>query len=228
MAWLHQELAHVVQRDPAARSWLEVLLTYSGVHAVLLHRVAHGLWRVGLTLPARFLAMLARLITGIEIHPAATIGDYCFIDHGMGVVIGETAVIGNRVTIYHGVTLGGVNRDKAKRHPTIEDEVIIGAGAKLLGPIIVGYGARIGANAVVVKDVLPNTVMVGIPAHPVGSLGADEALTASGSSPAPVSFVHPLQVRLDAVELQLAQLLQANMTENNGRGATSRSSKFDA
>lgn len=175
MAWLHQELAHVLTRDPAARYRLEVLLTYSGVHAVLLHRLAHRLWRFRLKLVARIVAMVSRLLTGVEIHPAAKIGEFFFIDHGMGVVIGETAVIGNRVTIYHGVTLGGVRSEKVKRHPTIEDDVVIGTGAKLLGPIMVGKGARVGANAVVVKDVAPGDTVVGIPAHSVNAQPAPSA-----------------------------------------------------
>jgi serine O-acetyltransferase len=157
-----------MQRDPAARSALEVTLCYPGFHAVLLHRVNHRLWKNGLKLPARFLSGVVRFLTGIEIHPAAIIGKQCVIDHGMGVVIGETARIGDRVTLYHGVTLGGRTLEKKIRHPHIGDDVIIGAGAQLLGPITIGNKARIGSNAVVVQDVDQGKTVVGIPARPVG------------------------------------------------------------
>ncbi len=165
MASLGSELSHIVSRDPAARSRLEVALTYPGFHAVLLHRLAHYLWNARLKLLARILAAFARFFTGIEIHPAAVIGDHCFIDHGMGVVIGETTIIGNRVTLYQGVTLGGVSLEHVKRHPTLGDDVVVGAGAKLLGPVVVGNGARIGANAVLLKDVPAGEIHVGIPAR---------------------------------------------------------------
>lgn len=165
MASLGDELKSILPRDPAARSRLEVAMTYAGFHAVLLHRLAHALWNMKLKFIARLIAAISRLLTGVEIHPAAVIGEYCFIDHGAGVVIGETAVIGNRVTLYQGVTLGGMSSDKVKRHPTIGDDVVVGAGAKLLGPITIGNGARIGANAVVLKDVPAGEVHVGIPAR---------------------------------------------------------------
>jgi len=165
MASLGAELKSIVTRDPAARSRLEVALTYSGFHAVLLHRLAHALWKLKLKLIAHIIAASSRVLTGVEIHPAAIIGEYCFIDHGMGVVIGETAIIGNRVTLYQGVTLGGMSSDKVKRHPTLGDDVVVGAGAKLLGSITIGNGARIGANAVVLKDVPAGEVHVGIPAR---------------------------------------------------------------
>jgi serine O-acetyltransferase len=158
----------VMDRDPAARSAFEVLLCYPGVHAVGFHRLAHGLWQLGLTTLARFVSQLGRFVTGIEIHPGAMIGRRMFIDHGMGVVIGETAVVGNDVTLYQSVTLGGTSLAKGKRHPTLEDGVIVGAGAQILGPVRVGAGARIGANAVVVKDVAPGATMVGIPARSAG------------------------------------------------------------
>lgn len=152
-------------RDPAVRSRLEVVLCYPGFHAVAIHRLAHFFWRFGLRLFARMLSNVARVYTGIEIHPAATIGKRLFIDHGMGVIIGETARIGDNVTIYHDVTLGGTSWQDGIRHPQIEDDVIIGAGAQVLGPITVGKGARIGANAVVVKSVEAGATMVGVPAH---------------------------------------------------------------
>jgi serine O-acetyltransferase len=155
------------ERDPAARSSLEVLLCYPGLHAVLWHRVAHGLWKRGLTLPARLFSHLGRFLTGIEIHPAAQIGRRLIIDHGMGVVIGETAEIGDDVYLYHQVTLGGTSSARGKRHPTIGNNVIVGAGAKVLGGITIGENARVGANAVVVEAVAANTTVVGIPARPV-------------------------------------------------------------
>lgn len=154
-------------RDPAARSRIEVVLCYPGVHAVALHRVSHRLWTWRLRLLARMLSHLARLLTGIEIHPAARIGRRLVIDHGDGVVIGETAEIGDDVLMYHQVTLGGTSLAGGKRHPTIGDKVILGAGAKILGPIVVGEGARVGANAVVLSDVPPGQTVVGIPARPV-------------------------------------------------------------
>ena len=155
------------ERDPAARSNATVLLCYPGVHAVLWHALGHRLWNAGWFLPARMVAHLGRFLTGIEIHPAARIGRRLVIDHGLGVVIGETAVLGDDVYLYHQVTLGGVSSEQGKRHPTIGDHVIVGAGAKVLGNITVGEGARIGANAVVVKDVSPHQTVVGIPARPV-------------------------------------------------------------
>ncbi len=164
---IREDIQCVLERDPAARHWLEVLICYPGLHAIWLHRIAHRLWTMRLKLLARLISHLARFLTGIEIHPAARIGPRCFIDHGMGVVIGETAEIGADVTLYHGVTLGGVSLEPGKRHPTIEDGVVIGAGAKVLGAITIGRNSRIGANAVVVKDVEPDMVVVGIPGKPV-------------------------------------------------------------
>ena len=158
-----EDINTALERDPAARSRWAVLTTYAGVHAVWAHRVSHWLWKHKLYWLARANAQFSRFLTGIEIHPAAKIGRRFFIDHGMGVVIGETAEIGTDVTIYHGVTLGGVSLEKVKRHPTIEDNVVIGAGAKVLGDITVGAHSRIGANAVVVKAVPPHSVVVGVP-----------------------------------------------------------------
>lgn len=164
---VREDIRCIFERDPAARNVLEVLTTYPGLHAVILHRISHRLWRWRLKWLARFLAMFNRWLTGIEIHPAAVLGRRFFIDHGMGVVIGETAVIGDDCTIYHGVTLGGTSWGKGKRHPTLGNNVIIGAGAKVLGPIAVGEGARIGSNAVAVRDVPPGSTVVGIPGHVV-------------------------------------------------------------
>ena len=153
----------VLDRDPAAKGRLEVVLCYPGLWAVWSHRVAHRLWRAKLRLPARLLSQFARWVTGIEIHPGAQIGKRLFIDHGMGVVIGETAEVGSDVTLYHGVTLGGTSLKRGKRHPTLEDGVVVGAGAKVLGPITIGKGSRVGANAVVVKPVPAESVVVGVP-----------------------------------------------------------------
>jgi len=164
---VRRDVRAVLERDPAARSALEVILCYPGLHAVWGHRLTHKLWRRNLRLPARWLSQLIRFATGIEIHPGARIGPGFFIDHGMGVVIGETTEIGADVTLYHGVTLGGTSLDKGKRHPTLGDRVVVGAGAKLLGAIDIGDDCRIGANAVVVKSVPPNAVVVGVPGQPV-------------------------------------------------------------
>jgi serine O-acetyltransferase len=161
---IREDVSSVFDRDPAARSTWEILTCYPGLHAVLFHRVAHRLWGWGLRWLARWLSHVARWLTGIEIHPGASIGRRFFIDHGMGVVIGQTAEIGDDVTLYHGVTLGGTTWNKGKRHPTLRNGVVVGAGAKLLGPIIVGEYAKVGSNAVVVKDVPPGATAVGIPA----------------------------------------------------------------
>ncbi len=164
---LREDIGIVFDRDPAARTSFEVLTTYPGLHAVLMYRLAHRLWNIGLKWPARFVSMLARWLTGIEIHPAAKIGRRFFIDHGMGVVIGETAEIGDDCTLYHGVTLGGTTWKKGKRHPTLGNDVVVGAGAKVLGPIHLSDGARVGSNAVVVKDVPAGATVVGIPGRVV-------------------------------------------------------------
>lgn len=160
---LKEDIDCVFARDPAARHRFEVITTYPGVHAVIFHRFSHRLWRWRLRWLARWLAAMARWFTGIEIHPGAQIGRRFFIDHGMGVVIGETAMIGDDCTLYHGVTLGGTSWQQGKRHPTLANNVVVGAGAKVLGPITVGEGARVGSNAVVVKDVPPGATVVGIP-----------------------------------------------------------------
>jgi len=169
-ARLREDIACVFDRDPAARTRWEVLTCYPGLHALVWHRgVTHPLWRSGFRWLARWMAHWSRLFTGIEIHPGATIGRRVFIDHGMGVVIGETAEIGDDCTLYHGVTLGGTSWNKGKRHPTLGRGVVIGAGAKVLGPILMGDGAKIGSNAVVVRDVPPGATAVGIPARIVNA-----------------------------------------------------------
>ncbi|EUJ11039.1 serine O-acetyltransferase [Methylophilaceae bacterium 11] len=162
---LKEDISIVFDRDPAARTHFEILTTYPGVHALIMHRISHWFWTKRFYWLGRMLSHIGRWLTGIEIHPGATIGRRVFIDHGMGVVIGETAVIGDDCTLYHGVTLGGTSWNKGKRHPTLEAGVVIGAGAKVLGPITIGKNAKIGSNAVVVKDVPDNATAVGIPAR---------------------------------------------------------------
>jgi serine O-acetyltransferase len=160
---LRRDVRAALERDPAARSWWEVLFCYPGVHCLWFYRAAHWFWRRGFLVTARFISHLARFFTGIEIHPGATIGPGLFIDHGMGVVIGETTVIGENVTLYQGVTLGGTSLKREKRHPTLGDNVVVGAGAAVLGAITIGAGARVGGGSVVVSDVPPDSVVVGVP-----------------------------------------------------------------
>ncbi len=164
---MREDIASVFDRDPAARNTLEVLTLYPGLQAIWLHRIGHWLWRRKLYWLGRFVSHLSRVLTGIEIHPGAIIGRRFFIDHGMGVVIGETAQIGDDCTLYHGVTLGGTSWQKGKRHPTLKDNVVIGAGAKILGPITINECGRVGSNSVVTRDVPANTTVVGIPAHSI-------------------------------------------------------------
>ena len=191
----------VFERDPAARNWLEVI-TYPGLHAIIWHRIAHRLWLWNLKFLARLFSQINRFLTGIEIHPGATVGNSFFIDHGMGVVIGETAEIGDHVLIYHGVTLGGVSLEKKKRHPTIGNDVVIAAGAKVLGAITIGDNVRIGANAVVLKDVPPNSTVVGIPGRVVmrdGKKIEDELTHGRGLDPEG-ELIQELKRRLDSLE----------------------------
>ena len=172
---IREDIHCVFERDPAARSVWEVITCYPGFHALQMHRVSHVLWRAGLRWLARFTSHVARFLTGIEIHPGATIGRRVFIDHGMGVVIGETAEIGDDCTLYHGVTLGGVSWNKGKRHPTLGKGVVVGAGAKILGPFTVGDGAKVGSNSVVVKAVPDGATVVGIPARLVEGGGRGQS-----------------------------------------------------
>jgi serine O-acetyltransferase len=203
------------ERDPAARSVLEVILCYPGLHALWGHRLAHWLWGHRLRLLGRLMSQLVRLLTGIEIHPGARIGPGLFIDHGMGVVIGETAEIGANVTLYHGVTLGGVSLERGKRHPTLEDRVVVGAGAKILGAITVGHDSRIGANAVVVRPVPAHAVVVGVPGEviqrrkpqpetPLPDLDHGQLPDVLGEA------VAALAARLDEVEGRLSLASQTN------------------
>ncbi len=201
----------IIARDPAASSRLTVLFTYPGLHALGLHRIAHALHHMGLRLIARFIALVARFLTGIEIHPGAKIGRRFFIDHGFGVVIGETAEIGDDVTLYHGVTLGGTSLSHGKRHPTLSDRVIVGAGAKILGPIMVGVGARIGANAVVVEHVPSGATMVGVPAHVLQTRVENTDFTAYGTptnadEDPNQQAITELQQRLNALEKRMGNV----------------------
>lgn len=202
---LQEDIASIRKRDPAAHSWLEVLLCYPGLHAIIFHRLSNWCWHRGLRVLGRFISHVGKILTGIEIHPAAQLGPRFFIDHGTGVVIGETAVIGADVTLYHGVTLGGTSLHKGKRHPTLEDGVIVGSGAQVLGPITVGKGARIGANAVVLTDVPPGVTMVGIPARMV-MRRQDTDFCAYGL---PVEDLPDPVVRaIDSVRSQVATLME--------------------
>ncbi|NND81506.1 MAG: serine O-acetyltransferase [Gammaproteobacteria bacterium] len=212
---IREDISVVYERDPAARNALEILTTYPGVHAVLFHRLSHRCWHIGLKWLARVISHFARWVTGIEIHPGAQIGRRFFIDHGMGVVVGETAIIGDDCTLYHGVTLGGTSWDKGKRHPTLGNDVVIGAGAKVLGPITVGNGARIGSNSVVVKNVAEGATMVGIPAYEVGSAeynranGKFEAYGHKASADDPVAVaIHNLCQQMQAMDQHSHELLK--------------------
>jgi serine O-acetyltransferase len=205
-----EDVRSVFARDPAARNVFEVLTCYSGVQAVIFYRLTHLLWRYKLRWLARFISTLARWITGIEIHPGAVIGRRFFIDHGMGVVIGETAIIGDDCMLYHGVTLGGTTWDKVKRHPTLKDGVVIGAGAKILGPITLGNNVRVGSNSVVVRSIDDNETVVGIPGRIVKKKAEDGesfdsyAANSSGISNDPtLQAVNSLIERLDEMEQKL-------------------------
>jgi serine O-acetyltransferase len=220
------ELARVIRaRDPIRPSWLEALTCYAGVQAVLAHRLAHALYRAGWRTVARMVSHTSRFVTGVEIHPGAKVGRRLFIDHGMGVVIGETAEVGDDVLIYHGVTLGGLSFDAmgkpGKRHPTVCDGAAIGAGAQVLGPITVGAGARIGANAVVVADVPPGASVVGIPARPPGEHRVMPALPAAGASPGYGLGERPCDPVGDELAVLRAEVasLRAEMAELRRRSA---------
>ena len=218
---LREDLSVVFDRDPAARNTFVGLTAYPGVHALMFHRLAHGTWNMGGKWLARMISHLGRWLTGIEIHPAAQIGRRCFIDHGMGVVIGETAVIGDDCTLYHGVTLGGTSWQKGKRHPTLCDGVVVGAGAKVLGPIEVGEGARIGSNAVVVKAVPPGSTVVGVPGRLIEPASPDtdtrhrekmaskmgfDAYGATEDAPDPVA--HAINCMLDHLHVMEGRMKQ--------------------
>ena len=216
-----EDVRSVFARDPAARNVFEILTCYSGVQAVILYRLTHFLWRYKLRWLARFISTLARWITGIEIHPGAVIGRRFFIDHGMGVVIGETAIIGDDCMLYHGVTLGGTTWDKVKRHPTLKNGVVIGAGAKILGPITLGNNVRVGSNSVVVRSIDDNETVVGIPGRIVRQKAEDEdsfdsyAAKASGISNDPtLQAVNSLIDRLSEMEKQLEKVSPKKPTKS--------------
>jgi len=199
-ALIREDVATVLERDPAAKSRLEVFLCYSGLHAVWFYRINHWLWSHRFFLLARWLSQVARFLTGIEIHPGAKIGRRLFIDHGLGVVIGETAIVGNDVTLYQGVTLGGTGKEHGKRHPTIEDEVVIGGGAKVLGNITVGRNCRIGAGSVVLRNVPENSTVVGVPGHIIFRNGERVVITD------PKQINDPLSEALAAVATEVNKL----------------------
>jgi len=199
-ALIREDVATVRERDPAARSRLEVFLCYSGLHALWFHRINHWLWNHGFFLLARWLSQVARFLTGIEIHPGAKIGRRLFIDHGLGVVIGETAVVGDDVTLYQGVTLGGTGKEHGKRHPTIEENVVIGGGAKVLGNITVGRNCRIGAGSVVLRNVPENSTVVGVPGHIIFRDGERVVITD------PKQINDPLSEALAAVATEVNKL----------------------
>jgi serine O-acetyltransferase len=203
---IRADLAIIRERDPAARGTLEILLCYPGFHALVLHRISHGLWRLGLPLVPRVLSQLGRILTGVEIHPGARIGRSVFIDHGMGVVVGETAVIGNNCLLYQGVTLGGTGKATGKRHPTLEDNVVVGAGAKVLGAITVGSNTRIGAGSVVLRDVAPNSTVVGIPGRVIHQSGVRiDPLAHSALPDAEANVIRNLMERIDTLEGELSR-----------------------
>jgi serine O-acetyltransferase len=207
---IRRDIAAALERDPAARSRLEVLLCYPGVHALAFHRLAHRLWRAGWRVTARFVSHVSRFLTGIEIHPAARIGSGVFIDHGMGVVIGETAEVHDDVTLYQGVTLGGTSLKREKRHPTLERSVVVGTGAAVLGAIRVGEGTRIGAGSVVVSDVPPNSVVVGVPGKVIfrdGKRVPSRVDLEHADLPDPLAkAIEQVLDRMDALESEVAAL----------------------
>ncbi|MBD0305800.1 MAG: serine O-acetyltransferase [Nitrospiraceae bacterium] len=209
---LKEDLAVVFERDPAATSCLEVVLTYAGFHALLAYRVAHRIYRWGVPFLPRFVSQVARLLTGIEIHPAARIGRGFFIDHGMGVVIGETAEVGDYVTLFQGVTLGGTGKERGKRHPTLGNHVVVGAGAKILGGIRIGDHVKIGANSVVLKSIPPGSTVIGVPARVIKTQGerVPEATMDHTNIP------DPLIDRFEALEHELIELRKKLENQQNG------------
>lgn len=199
---LRDDMNAVFERDPAVKSYLEVLLCYPGLHAIIMHRIAHKLYKRKWYVLSRFISQISRFFTGIEIHPGAVIGKRFFIDHGSGIVIGETTEIGDDVTLYQGVTLGGTGKDKGKRHPTIGHNVTIGSGAKVLGPITIGHNAKIGAGAVVVRCIPPNSTAVGVPAHVVGREKVEDTYVDLNHTDIP----DPLEDEIRALEKRVSEL----------------------
>jgi serine O-acetyltransferase len=213
LALIREDVNTVVELDPAAKSRLEVFLCYAGLHAVWGYRITHWFWSHGFFLLGRWLSQVVRLFTGVEIHPGATIGRRLFIDHGLGVVIGETAVVGNDVTLYQGVTLGGTGKEHGKRHPTIEDDVVIGGGAKVLGNITVGRNCRIGAGSVVLRSVPENSTVVGVPGHIIFRDGQRVVITD------PKQINDPLSEALAAVATEVSKLRE-RVQQLEGAGST--------
>lgn len=199
---LKDDMKAVFERDPAVKSYLEVILCYPGLHAIILHRIAHKLYKRKWFVLSRLISQISRFFTGIEIHPGAVIGKRFFIDHGSGIVIGETTEIGDDVTLYQGVTLGGTGKDKGKRHPTIGHNVTIGSGAKVLGPISIGHNAKIGAGAVVVRCIPPNSTAVGVPAHVVGRDKVEDTYIDLNHTDIP----DPLEDEIEALEKRIREL----------------------
>ena len=214
---INADIAIIRERDPAAKGWLEILLCYPGFQALIIHRISNKLWRLGLPLFPRLLSQMNRSFTGIEIHPGARIGRGVFIDHGMGVVIGETAEIGNRCLLYQGVTLGGTGKSEGKRHPTLSENVVVGAGAKVLGAITIGANTRIGAGSVVVKDVEEDSTVVGIPGRVVHQSGVRVNPLAHSALPdTEADVIRNLMERIDQLENQVRSL-QQNIDNINGK-----------
>lgn len=213
---LKEDIEVVFEQDPAARSYLEVIFTYSGLHAIWAHRIAHWLYNKKIYFLARFISQLSRFFTGIEIHPGAKIGRRFFIDHGMGVVIGETCEIGDNVTIYQGVTLGGTGKEKGKRHPTIKDNVLIATGAKVLGSITIGENSKIGAGSVVLKDVPPNSTVVGIPGRVVVRNGVKVKKDLNHSDlPDPIlDLCRTMQKQIEELKKEIEQLKKERGRDN--------------
>ena len=218
IAAIREDIATVLERDPAAKSRLEIFLCYAGLHAVWFHRINHWLWNHHLYLLARWLSQVARFFTGIEIHPGAQLGRRLFIDHGMGVVIGETAIVGNDVTLYQGITLGGTGKEHGKRHPTIGDNVVVGGGAKILGNITVGNNCRVGAGSVVTRNVPENSTVVGVPGHIIFRNGQRVVITD------PKQINDPLSEALAAVAGEVNKLRE-RVNKLEGELATSDSGR---
>jgi serine O-acetyltransferase len=227
-ASIGEDIAAVKERDPAARSWIEVALLYSGLHALWGFRFHHWLWIHGWQFPARALSQLARLITGIEIHPGAQIGRRFFIDHGMGVVIGETAIVGDDVTLYQGVTLGGTGKESGKRHPTIGNNVVIGAGAKVLGNIVVGENCRIGSGSVVLRDVPDNSTVVGVPGHIIFRAGKRVVITDPKQINDPLSeALAAVATEVKALKEEVRQLQGRELSPTNGNDKLQQAIEID-
>lgn len=213
-ALVREDINNVMEHDPAAKTRLEVLLCYSGLHAVWFYRINHWLWNHRVFLPARWLSQVARLLTGIEIHPGAKIGRRLFIDHGMGVVIGETSTVGDDITLYQGVTLGGTGKEHGKRHPTLEDSVVVGGGAKILGNITIGRNCRIGAGSVVLRNVPENSTVVGVPGHIVFREGKRVVITD------PKQINDPLSEALASVATEVNRLRERMARLDGGEHAS--------